>query len=655
MTTSLVFDIVVIFIAAFLGGLLADRLKQSPVVGYILGGILVGPYALGLVSDAKLVHDMSELGIILLMFTLGIEFSLSRLERVRNVAVIGGALQILLTIAGGALLGHVLGFTVYQSVFLGCALSISSTMIVMRTLSDHGELNTVHGQIMLGILIVQDLSVIIMVSLLPALQSTSGQSPVLIISAVVKTLAFVVLMLYLARIIVPAVLDRAARSSSNETFLLLALSLGLGVAAFAHLIGLSVSLGAFLAGLVISESEYTHEIMGKVVSFRDAFVVLFFVAVGMMIDPKSIAPQWLASLIVLGFIIFGKLVIVFAIIRAFQFHSRIAFYCAMGLLQTGEFSIVLAQIGLGEKLIPASLYNIILATAVISILLTPFLISAAPGLYFRLKDARLFKFFFPEDFAVSTDIDTVDLQGHVILCGYGRVGRLVGEALQWLKIPFVVIEYDYITARELAWREIPLIYGDAANEVVLTHAHPETASMAILALPDVFINERVARQLRRMNPGIVILARAHTNREKEILEEAGVTEVVQPETEAGLQLTWHMMAELNLPPDKIEEYIMYMLEKDYRRLSSGDHSQARLNALKLKEFTVAAGSPWIGKSLKESSIREMTGCHVIWIRKPDGHTSMNPHSSERLEAGDQVLVMGTTAQLLYFANLNSGE
>ncbi|MGE5397021.1 MAG: NAD-binding protein, partial [Chitinophagales bacterium] len=409
----------------------------------------------------------------------------------------------------------------------------------------------------------------------------------------------------------------------------------------------SVSLGAFVAGLVISESEYTHEIMGKIVSFRDAFVVLFFVAVGMMVNPSGLLADWLDSLVVLAVIIVGKFLVVFLIVKAFGFNNRIAFYSGMGLLQTGEFSIFLAGIGLGGSLISTSLYNIILATAIISIMLTPMFIEAAPRVYAFMASKRRIR-----DRAGEPPTEEIAaLRDHVILCGYGRVGHHIGDALLRTSIPFVVIDYDYLVTKELSSKGIPFIYGDSANDIVLSQANPQNASMAILTLPDVFSNRNAVRNLQKLNSSLTILARAHTNLEKALLYKLGVDVVVQPETEAGMKMIWHMMFKLNLSAEKIDSYLAFMLEKDYHRLfSAHSDGQETIETLQLEEFMLLDDSSWVNKSLRESSIRQSTGCYVVSIRKANGKTKPNPHSHEVLEEGDMVIVMGTASQLLHFAN-----
>ncbi|MDD3269306.1 MAG: cation:proton antiporter, partial [Syntrophomonadaceae bacterium] len=533
--------------------------------------------------------------------------------------------------------------------------AISSTMIVMRSLGDAGDLNSVHGQIMLGILIVQDIFVILMVSLLPFIKDFSPDNLALIASPLLKTVVLVLAMLLLSRKIIPPIMDRAAQSSSNEVFLLFALSLGLGIAALAHYMGLSVSLGAFLAGLVISESEYTHEIMGKIVSFRDSFVILFFVSVGMLVNPAHLTDNWTLSLLVLGIIVIAKAVVVFAVVRLFKYHSRIAFYAGMGLLQTGEFSIVMAQMGLNTGLINLQLYDIILATSIISIMLTPIFINQSPPMYEFLHQRKALRWFFPEsDPGLPEDI-LAPLNNHVILCGYGRVGHVIGRALQYMDIPFLAIDYNHLNIKELTEHNIPYIYGDAGNEIILAHAHCQTASMVILALPDIFSNQRAAKNILTLNPDIPILARAHNNREKELLIDAGVAEIVIPEAEAGLQMIWHTMMQLGLPLEKIEDYLEYLFVRDYQNINElQGRDMNKLESFKLKEFTVTPSAPWANKSLRESTIRELTGCTVVSVRIPGGPIKLNPRSTQLILPSFQIIVLGTQPQLLQFANLNEG-
>lgn len=657
MTTSIVFDTLMVFLAALGGGWIAERLRQSPVLGYILGGILVGPYVLGLVHDLNLLQDFAEIGIILLMFTVGIDFSLSRMENIKRIALLGGALQISGVVLICCGVCYLAGISLYQSFFLGCVAAVSSTMIVLRILGEQGESNSPHGQIMLGILIVQDLAVILMVSLLPELhQASLANIPQLILS-VVKSLLFILFIIYLAQKISPLIFRYAAKGNNNDVFLILALTMGLGIALLSHALGLSVALGAFLAGLVISESEYAHEILGKINSLRDAFVILFFVAVGMLIDPLALLSNIHFLIILLLVIIPGKFLLLFLIVKLLGYHSRIAFLVGMGMMQTGEFSFVMAKLGLDESLISPDIYNLILASSIISILLTPLFIKIAPSFYLEISRTWLWQKLFLEADLEESEIDSSGLRDHVILAGYGRVGKNIGQGLQQIGLDFIAIDYDYHSIRNLSDAGIPYLYGDASNEVLLAQARPDLARLAIVALPDIFSNRRATYNLLKLNPNLVILARAHNEWEKEILYQQGAAEVIQPEMEAGLQLMRYLILHLNLPLEEVDKYLETLYIKDHEAMISHKKEiiAKRERNLKVREFLVAANSPFMGKKLIDSMIREKTGCSVVTIKKADGELLLNPSSKETLGKGDLVVVMGDSRQILRFAQLNGGE
>lgn len=657
MTERLIVDIAVIFLAALVGGFAADRLKQSPIVGYILGGVLVGPYILGLIEDIDLIGAFAEIGVILLMFTLGIEFSISRLEKVKKIALFGGALQIVVLAGIGMATGYaLLGLSPYLAFFLGCAVSISSTMIVLRALGEQGEVNSTHGQVMLGMLVVQDLAAILMVSLLPELHRFSLESLPALMLSLARSILFIMVIIYLAQKAIPFIMDHAARGTNTDSFLVLALALGVGIATISHLIGLSVSLGAFLAGLLISESDYAHEILGKIVSLRDAFVILFFVSVGMLVNPGALFGDWGALLAVLAVIIPVKFLVFFVIVRMFGYHSRVAFYTGMGMIQTGEFSFVLGKLGIDNQLIPAGLYNLILASSIITITVTPLFIRIAPYLYRRLREIKVLHRFFPEADLGESEVDVAELAGHVIVCGCGRVGRNIGAALRQLGLPFVVIDYDYNVIRRLGEQGVSYIYGDASSEMVLLHARPDRARMAVLALPDIFSSSQAINNLRRLNPSLIILARANNRWEEDLLYSRGATEVVQPATEAGLQMVKQLILRMGLPMEVMEKYLGTLFMKDYDDLMRKPaYESVHGRALKIREFPVHRQSPFSRKRLLHSGIRQSTGCTVVTIKKANGEVILNPTGGEMLETGDMVIVMGTLPQLLEFERMNSGK
>jgi CPA2 family monovalent cation:H+ antiporter-2 len=645
----MLFNIAIIFIAALVGGMIAETLKQSPLIGYMLGGILAGPYVTGMISNLELIHGFADIGVILLMFTLGIEFSLERLSSIKGYAVGGGLLQVAAVVLLSVLLGRYMGLTTYEAIFLGCTLSISSTMIVLRVLSDHGEMNSLHGQLMTGVLIVQDLIVIVMVSVLPDLQTFSPAILPELFKSLLVAAVIIAAVLYLAPKIIPLLLEKAAQGSNNDIFLILALSLGLGVALLAQVMGLSVSLGAFLAGLLITESDYAHEILGKVISLRDAFVILFFVSVGMMVNPHALFQNLLLLFLALVLIIPVKFIAFYIITRLYKYRSRVSFYTAMGMMQTGEFSFVLAKMGLDRQLISTSIYNVILASSLISILLTPLFFNLAPVIYRRLQHSKFLQKVLTDPETDFSGFGENALSDHVIVCGYGRVGGQVGRALQQLKIPYLVIEYDHTAISKLRSDRIPYIYGDAASQLVLEYANAAQARMAILTLPDALTNQQVINGLRKYNDKLLIISRAHNYWEKRKLYEMGATEVIQPEEEAGLQMVRHMI--LHLQPDtyNVVDYLEDLYFKDYHEIMRHHTpSQTEDEVLKIRTFTLE-DSQLNGMPIRQSGIREETGCSVVTIKRADGEIIINPHSNEIMKTGDTLIMMGSLPQLEAFS------
>ncbi len=647
--TSMILDITLIFAAALVGGFLAERLRQSPIVGYIVGGMLVGPYTTGWVGDLALIQNFADIGVVLLMFTLGIDFSMGRLAPVRNIAVAGGSLQIVLLASAGTALGLLLGQELPQAVFLGFMLSVSSTMIVMRVLGELGDQGSYHGQVMLGWLIVQDMAVILMVAMLPVLSSGASWEPREGLQTLGTAMVFLVVMLWLAQKLVPRIMDKAAELSNPDVFLLLALSMGLGIAFLSEWIGLSLSLGAFLAGLVISESDFAHEVMGKVLSLRDAFVIIFFVSVGLLINPFSLLDNLPLFFIILGVIVILKFLVFYVVGLVFGLHSQPAFVAAIGMIQIGEFSFIMARLGLDNGLVSAALYNAILAAGIVSILITPFALRRAPGWYHSLVQVPfLSRRLKRPSFSEAEGCE--ELQNHVILIGYGRVGRNVGLGARKLGLPLVIVEYSQQIIRGLTEQSIPYVFGDAASPVVLGHARPEKAIIAVITLPDAIQSRMAINHLRTMNPGLTIIARGHTAWERDILRAAGATDVVQPEAEAGLQMVRRMVRHLDIPADRITEYLNTIYYSDYRNIVDSIFPRPG-ETMRVREFFLKAYSPLKGLTLEESRIREETGCSVVAIRKKSGKLVHNPHSYEALETGDLLMVMGTEAQLVDFYHL----
>ncbi len=556
-------DLAYVLVAAVLGGVVAYALRQPLILGYVFGGIVVSPLTPGpSISDVHTFEIFAEIGVILLMFCIGIEFSFKDLLRVRWVALIGGPLGILLSIALAMGVGHVIGWPPIQSVVIGAVVSVASTMVLARLLLDRGELRSKHGKVMIGITLVEDLAVVALTVLLPALGKFEPGRFSMIGKALLTAVLILAPFSYLAAKAIPSVLTRVARTQNQELFLLVALALGVGTAAVTQLAGLSLALGAFLAGLIISGSEYGHETLARLLSLRDAFVALFFVTIGVLIDPKVVFANLDLLGIMLLLIVLGKFLIWALVVRLFRYAWWTALLVGVGLTQIGEFSFVLVQVAKTAGHVGDEVYNATLAASLATILLNAPLVRYAPSWIAALQLRS-------ERPSLSFEATQDGLKGHVVICGFGRVGSIVGEALDHFRVPYIVIERDPDIIRTLRRRSIPCLYGDASHQQLLEAAEGQHAALAIVALPEVEPATLSVRRFRALNRNVPLLARAHGPREAAELLAVGATEVTQPEVEAAGTLIRHALRSMAMPKEQALAYL-----EEYRTrlvLSKAEH------------------------------------------------------------------------------------
>jgi CPA2 family monovalent cation:H+ antiporter-2 len=532
--SELVFDLAAALAAAFAGGWVARRLGQPVLIGYLLAGFLIGPNTPGFDADRERVQQLAELGVAFLMFGLGVEFSISEIVRVRRIVSVAGGIQIPLSIALGVVIGLMSGWSAQASFLLGGAFAISSSIVTLTWLMSRGEADSDHAHIALGLGVVQDLALVPMIALLPVL-SGSGDTNILVelLKSVGIATVALVLVIVLGTRLVPRLLFAVARVESRELFLLVIVLIALGTALASQEAGLSFALGAFLAGLVVSESEYDRQVLSEIIPLRDLFASLFFVSIGMLVDPDYIAhhvPQvaaFTAALVV------GKTLIIGGAMLAAGVNHITATLVAVFMAQMGEFSFVLAGAGNSEGIIDSNQFGVILATAVLSILVTPFLVKLLPALV--EFSARLPGVAAQELAIVGHEIPTDALRRHTVICGYGRVGAVLGSALERRGFAYSVIELNPAIVRDLRARGIPAIYGDAGAEPVLEHAGIRNARVLVVASVDLVSTPAAIRYARKVNPSISIVTRATANSQVELLRAAGANEIVQPEFEAGLE------------------------------------------------------------------------------------------------------------------------
>ena len=548
--TPLIAIIAVGLVLAFLLGSLAYRLKMSPIVGYLIAGILAGPFTPGFVGDPALATELAEIGVILLMFGVGLHFSLADLLKVKNIAIPGALVQIGLATTLGWGLAWMLGWSVLEGIVFGLALSGASTVVLLRALEDQRLLDTKRGQIAVGWLIVEDLAMVLVLVLLPSLAAAlvgnensgatmgTGQLLTTLAWTLGKMAAFVALMLIVGRRLIPWLLERVAGTGERELFTLAVLAIALGVAVgSAKLFDVSFALGAFFAGMLLNESELSHKAAADSLPMRDAFAVLFFVSVGMLFNPSIMLEQPMWVLATVGIIVLGNALVGYLIVRLLGLPKLTGLTISASLSQIGEFSFILAGLGLSQKLLPQEAHDLILAGALLSIIANPFLFAWLDAWQRRQQPGTAVT-------TVTQPLSEVpeDMGGHAIVIGYGRVGRELTRLLQDRGIPLVLVESDPDRVEAARKNGLVTVRGNAAAEGVLKAARPQSAQLAILAMPQALEAGEIIARLKAIHPGISVLARAHSEAEVKHLLGHGADAAVLAERELAYSLVDMMMA-----------------------------------------------------------------------------------------------------------------
>ncbi|PCK79555.1 MULTISPECIES: YbaL family putative K(+) efflux transporter [Rhizobium] len=562
--TPLISTIVGGLVLAFIFGALAHRLRMPPLVGYLIAGVLVGPHTPGYVADQNLAPELAEIGVILLMFGVGLHFSLKDLMSVRGIALPGATAQIAFATLLGWGLGAMMGWPTGGSLVFGLALSVASTVVLLKALQERRLVETERGRIAVGWLIVEDLAMVLALVLIPAAAGIGGEGHApaeplsaglnllfgldlgiggMIAMTLVKVALFVALMLVFGRKLIPWMMHRIAHTGSRELFRLGVLAIALGVAfGAAKLFGVSLALGAFFAGMVLAESELSHRAAQESLPLRDAFAVLFFVSVGMLFDPNILIDRPLPIIATIFIIVIGKSVAALLIVLAFKKPLGTALTISASLGQIGEFSFILAALGVDLGLLPEEGRDLILAGAIISIILNPLLFFLCDRMRPLLEGARheesqAERAIAPAEETAPAEDDEVHpsgLHGHAVVVGYGRVGRIVGQNLKSAGTPFLVIEDSDKRVGELQAQGIEAFMGNAAATETLDLANLPAARSIAIAIPNAFEACRIAEQARSANPSILIVARAHSDAEVDALKQYGADTVIMGEREIAL-------------------------------------------------------------------------------------------------------------------------
>ncbi len=644
-------DIALILVAALLGGIVAQRLGLPLILGYILAGVLIGPHTAG--PTVVEIHDielLAEIGVALLLFTIGLHFPLDRLAPVKRIALIGTAIQMGLTILFGYALGRLFGLGWEEAVWFGALLSLSSTVVVLKTLSEQGVINTLSGRVMVGMLVVQDLAVVPLIILLPALGNiTEGLSR--FAEAALQAGVFVAIMALFGVRVFPWLMARIASWNSRELFLISVVAIGLGVGYGTYLFGLSFAFGAFVAGMVLSRSEYSHQALADIGPLRDVFAMVFFVSVGMLLDPAFLLENVTTVAAVVVLVLVVKSLIFGGITRAFGYVNIAPLAVSLGLFQVGEFSFVIAREGINSGAISQGMYSVALTTAVVTMLMTPFTVRLAPVLYGWWREK------FPKEAVYTFNLADTEFNNHVVIAGYGRVGRFIAHLLQDFGQSFVVVDNNPERTEDVRNEGFPMVFGDATAEPVLEAAGVAKARLVVVTVPDALNARLVVERVQRINPTVHITARAATAAALEELGQLGVYEVVQPEFEAGLELGRQALLHLGVGASEILRFSDRIRRELYEPIADGSADQEFLSRLhrtsrmlETEWVHLPEDSAIVGMTIGELQIRSSIGASVVAIIRGE-EVLPNPGPEVAFQVGDVVGVLGTPEQRAAFQEL----
>jgi len=631
----LVVSIVVLYISHFIG--------LPPIVGFLLSGVLLGPDGLRLVRALEEVEQLAEIGVVLLLFTIGLEFSLADLLRMRRSVLLGGSVQLIGVTAVVALVAVAAGLPSNGALFLGMIASLSSTAVVLRLLQQTAEIDAPHGRMSMAILVFQDLMVVPMMLMIPVLAGSSRGLAFALGSFVLQAVAVVAVVLVLGRHLVPRLLDRVVRTRDRDLFLLSVVTLCLAIAWIASLAGLSLALGAFLAGLVVSESEYSHQALADILPFRDLFAAFFFISIGMLLDLELAFGQPLVLLGLVAGVLAIKAVAATAasILVGGSLRSGVA--TGMTMSQVGEFSFVLAGAGLAAGLMPDVTYQWFVAAAVASIGLTPFMVRAAPATTRLLGGVGFLE---PSEVRRDDVPDTGSLENHLVVIGYGVNGRNVVRAAGVAGIPYVAVDLDpTLVAAERA-RGMNLHYGDATRQALLAYVGVRRARAVVVALSDAAVTRQVTALTRALNAGCTIVARTRYVREVEALLELGADTVIPEELETSVEIVSRVLASYLVPRHEIDTFVSELRAGGYemwRTSVAGESSmldlKRTLSEVEVTTLRVDPRSRIAGQRLGDSDLRRLYGVTVVAIRRGE-ELVPNPGGGELIQPRDQLVMLG---------------
>lgn len=652
-------DIVIILGLAVLIILVFQKLELPAILGFLLTGIVVGPYGLNLIEAVHEVELLSEIGIIFLLFVIGIEFSLKGLTAIKNTVLLGGTLQVVGTIALVTLISYLLGLTVQSAVFMGFLLSLSSTAIVLKMLQEKGELASPHGRVSVAILIFQDIIVVLMMLLTPILAGQSDNPVMALLLLLAKVTGIIIAVILLARYLVPTLLKLVVRTKSRELFILTVVVMCFATAWLTSSVGLSLALGAFFAGLIISESDYSHQATANILPFREIFISFFFVSVGMLLDLSFFIDN-------IGFICLatvGVMTIKMSVIGLtaylLRYSTRTILLTALSLFQVGEFAFLLSTTGMSYSLLSQNIYQYFLAISIISMGATPFVMNFSPAIVNFILQAPLpaavrarLKAMAERKEEITKNIEA-GYQNHLVIVGYGINGQNVAKAARKAEIPYVIIELDPVAIQKARKTNEPVVFGDAASDVILRHVHIQRARVVVIAISANEATRQIVRTIRTFTETVHIIVRTRYVREVEEIIRLGADQVITEEFETSIEIFTRVMKKYLVPNDEIISFVNEIRSRNYEMLRSLSGVQDGLasSPIHIPDMEIAAlpvhehkGSV-AGKTIRESGIRRDYGITILAIKRNNRYLT-NPGSETLISHDDILYVFGRPADII---------
>ena len=635
---SIIKDIVLILLLSIPVIVIFNRIQLPSIVGFLIAGIILGPSVLKIISNLEQIEVMAEIGVILLLFSVGLEVSLKELLDIKKILLIGGGLQVVVTILLSSIIIYFIGVPARQAIFFGMLISLSSTVIVLKLLSDKDELDAPHGKFSVAISVFQDLAIVPMFLIVDLLGTSDTVSFGEVSIRLLTAFGAVAVIIFAAKYLSPHILYRLAKLRMKEIFTVGVILLILGTAYFTYSMGLSFALGAFIAGLILSESDYSHQIVADTLPLRDAFNSLFFVSIGLLLNLTFVVENpFIVIASSLGVVLL-KAVIIFFMVLLLKYPVRIAILVGIGLAQVGEFSFILGEYGFRLNLVPPELFNILISSTIITMILTPFLFKLAPRI--AGKSGKI-------DQSKSKEKLIEEVQNHVIIAGFGLNGRNLAHVLKETGIKYVIIEMNPDTVKKEKLKGENIIYGDIGNYEVLKSARIDKAKILVIAISDRSTSRRAVKLAKQFNPNLFVIVRTRFMKETNELVKLGADMVIPEEFETSIQIFRQVLEQYHIPLNVIMQQVNLLRGESYKYLRSEDgaevgftHIDEILSARLTDTFYINDDNKFAGKTIGELNLRSKTDATIIAIVRK-GTTITTPNAKDTLQAGDTIVITGT--------------